>query len=250
MVHRLTPAALGVTLPGMDSHPVAIVTGAGSGIGRAICQRLAARGYRVALVGRTEEKLLATGSDLPAGSWAAVPADVADPAQARGLVGAVQQRLGRLDVLVNNAGWSPSKPIAEHTDEDIRAIFAVNTIGPIAAIAAALPVFTAQGSGCVVNVSSVASEDPFPGLSVYGGAKAAMNTITLGIANECGDAVRAYCVAPGAVETDLLRSIIDTDALPPEKTLDPSEVAAVIEQCVLGERPEPSGSTIFVRSPS
>jgi len=237
--------------------PVTLITGAGSGIGRATAVRLAGAGHRVALAGRREESLRETGGllGIDDGDWAALPADIADPEIAAALPGRVVAAFGRLDAVVNNAGWTPMKPVADHTPEDVAAIFGVNAIGPTLICIAALRIMqdqnTASQCGRIVNISSMASGDPFPGLSVYGGAKASLNTLTKGIMNEAGDAstVKAFCVAPGAVETDLLRSILSADDLPGSACLTPDDIARAITACVLGERDDEAGETIWLPSP-
>jgi NAD(P)-dependent dehydrogenase (short-subunit alcohol dehydrogenase family) len=236
-----------------DTRPVALITGAGTGIGLATALLLARAGHRIAMVGRRESVLRDAGATLgeEGPDWAALGADVADPAQALALPSRVVSQFGRLDALVNNAGWTPLKPVADHTPEDVAQIFAVNTIGPVLLLIGCLRVMQDGEGGRIVNVSSRASADPFPGLCVYGGAKAALNTLTKGLANELGaqSAVRVFCVAPGAVETPLLRSIIPESALPREACLAPEDVGAVIADCVLGRRDAESGSTIWVNSP-
>lgn len=235
-----------------DSKPVTLVTGAGSGIGRATAIRLAKAGHRVALSGRREASLRETGAllGIDDAEWAALPADIADPVAATALPERVIAAFGRLDAVVNNAGWTPMKPVSEHTPEDVAAIFAVNAIGPTLICIAALAIMSKQNAGRIVNVSSMASGDPFPGLSVYGGAKASLNTLTKGIMNEAGKSkIKAFCVAPGAVETDLLRSILSADDLPGSACLTPDDVAKVIAACVLGERDDEAGETIWLPSP-
>jgi NAD(P)-dependent dehydrogenase (short-subunit alcohol dehydrogenase family) len=239
-----------------DNRPVAVVTGAGSGIGRAVALALAThreRPHRIVLVGRREAPLRESGTHIgtEGEDWAALTADIADSEQASSLPDRAAACFGRLDAVVNNAGWTPMKPVWEHTAEDIAAIYGVNAIGPVLITVAAVRRFRGQGGGRVVQVSSIASDDPFPGLSVYGGAKAGLNTLTKGLANELGpdSPVRTFCVAPGAVETELLRSIVPTDALPTEACLTPGQVAEVVVACAVGERDAESGQTIWMPSP-
>jgi NAD(P)-dependent dehydrogenase (short-subunit alcohol dehydrogenase family) len=236
-----------------SDRPVALVTGAGSGIGLATARLLARSGFRVALAGRRLEPLREAGAGLGADGedWVALPADVSVTEQARLLVGRVLDAFGRIDAVVNNAGWTPMKPVSACTSDDVERLFAVNAIGPIVITIEALRHMQETGSGRIVQVSSMASGDPFPGLTVYGGAKAALNTLTKGIANEVGreGGIRVFSVAPGAVETPLLRSILPEDQLPTEACLTPGAVAEVIGACVRGERDAESGETIWVPSP-
>jgi NAD(P)-dependent dehydrogenase (short-subunit alcohol dehydrogenase family) len=236
----------------VSAASVAIVTGAGSGIGRGAAGLLAAAGWRVALVGRGRAALERVARD--AGSSAAertlvLARDVGRPDDARAIVVETVARWGRLDALVSNAGTAPVRDI-EATDEALLAeVFAVNAFGPALAIARAWPTFVRQRSGVIVNVSSMAAVDPFPGFFVYAASKAAVASLVRSAAREgAAIGVRAYAVAPGAVETPMLRAIVSEDDLPRSATLDPAGVARVIVECVLGHRPEPSGSTILMPS--
>lgn len=229
--------------------PVAIVTGAGSGIGRATCELLSARGYRLVLVGRRIARLQHTGYTLKS-EWAAISADVADPQQIRRTMESALARFGRIDALVNNAGFAPMAAIEHHTPELIQRVFAVNAIGPALAVAAVWPTMLAQGSGQIVNVSSFATIDPFPGFFAYAAAKAAVNLLALSASNEGrSHGVRAFAVAPGAVETEMLRSIASVEAIPPDRALSARAVAEVIVACATGERDDETGRTILVPSP-
>lgn len=239
-----------------DQRPVALITGAGSGIGRAAAIALAGPGrgaHRLVLVGRRDAALRETGDAIGAEGedWAALPADLSDAAQASALVRRAAEAFGRLDAVINNAGWSPLKPAWDLTDDEVHAILGVNAIGPILVSIEAVRLFRERNAGRLVQVSSVASDDPFPGLGVYGAAKASLNTLTTGLANELGDGspIRVFCVAPGAVETDLLRSIISEDAMPTEACLTPEAVAGVIADCASGARDAESGRTIWMPSP-
>jgi 3-oxoacyl-[acyl-carrier protein] reductase len=101
----------------------------------------------------------------------------------------------------------------------------------------------------IVNVSSVSAIDPFPGLSIYGATKGAINALTRGCANEGRDVgIRAFAVAPGAVETAMLRAIASEEQLPRTATLTPEQVAGVIVACAVGERDEENGGVIVVPS--
>ncbi len=234
----------------MSDTPVAIVTGAGSGIGRATAEVLAGAGYRLALVGRRDGTLEETMNAIAARSIASqemlsIPADVGDEHQARSVVDVTFEQWQRVDALVNNAGFAPLANIADTDVDLVYRTFAVNTFGPAHLIARAWPIFTRQGGGCIVNVSSRATSDPFPGFFVYAATKSALESFTRSAAQEgAAHGIRAYSVAPGAVETAALRGLFSEQALPREAALDPLDVARVIGECVLGRRPEPSGSVI------
>ncbi|MEC9373197.1 MAG: SDR family oxidoreductase [Planctomycetota bacterium] len=239
-------------------HPVAIVTGAGSGIGRAVSVALAERGWRVALAARTQESLEETSDlvdeayqqsakhvELPAAL--VVPTDVADPRAVRAMIERVREAFGRIDALVNNAGLAPLAPIEKTDPEMLSDVFAVNTLGTGYAIHEVWPIFKRQRRGVIVNVSSMASRDPFPGFFAYAAAKATVNLFAYSCAKEGAEyGIRAFAVAPGAVETPMLRALFDERTVPPDAAASPEDVADVIVGCILGERDDANGSTIFL----
>ena len=241
-------------MPPNRPPPVAIITGAGSGIGRTVAIRLARSGHAVVLVGRRIGALEETLSMLPEGAQGhCVSADVGDSEQAASIVAVAVDRFGRLDVLVNNAGLAPLKPIDQTTPDMIEEVYAVNAVGPACTIAAAWPVFKRQFSqrrtgplgACIVNVSTLGTIDPFPGFFAYAAAKAALNVMARSCASEGRPfGIRAFSVAPGAVETEMLRTLFPPSVLPTEKCLAPDRVAEEILACVLGERNDHNGKTI------
>jgi NAD(P)-dependent dehydrogenase (short-subunit alcohol dehydrogenase family) len=240
---------MGTVPPG--SSPVAFITGAGSGIGLAIASQLARVGYSLALVGRRRELLEEAARSLAIADRAMVlPADVGNIAAIGEAVQRCAGHFGRLDVLVNNAGHAPLLPIEQSTPENLDECFRINAIGPAYAIARAWPIFKRQRKGCVVNVSTMATADPFPGFSLYAAAKAGVNLLAKSCAKEGREfGIRAFSVAPGAVETPLLRSVFNESQIPTSKCLSPDEVARVVVECITGARDSMNGETIFVPSP-
>ena len=232
-------------------HPVAIVTGSGSGIGREIAKLLHAQGYRVALVGRREATLDQTGNQMdPSGKgWISIEADIGQREDRSRVISTTLKELGRIDAIVNNAGVGTHQRLAEMPLATLESCFAINAIGPIDLVGLAMTELVLR-KGCVVNVSSMAIVDPFDGLGVYGCTKAALDGLTRCVHNEYGAlGVKAYTVAPGAVETAMLRSIVSSDDLPTESTLSALSVAQRVVSCVIGECDEASGSTILMKSP-
>ncbi len=233
-----------------SNQPVAIVTGGGSGIGRAVAIGLGAKGYRLVLVGRRLEPLLETGQFLghQGDDWMAFDADIASCHDRKKMISQTLDGFGRIDSVINNAGLGTCKSLGDLDEAEILDLFAVNAIGPIELVRLALPELI-KSKGCVVNVASMAIVDPFVGLGVYGCAKAAVDGLTRAIQNEYGEqGVRAYTVAPGAVETEMLRSIVSEEMLPTDQTLSPETVAGKIIGCITGEVAQASGSTIFIDS--
>ena len=240
--------------PPMSTAEVAVITGAGSGIGRSIALRMAVLGYRLVLVGRNEERLERTVRAIEhtgaEPEVLIVPADVAVAGQAASVVDLAIEQWGSLDVLVNNAGVVHMAPLRDSDEDLLYQTFATNTFGPAILIARAWPHMVRHRRGCVVNVTSMATIDPFPGLAVYAASKCALDSFTRSIHNEGGShGIRAFTVAPGAVETDMLRGLFSSEQLPKDQTLDPSDIADIVIACVRGERDDEAGRCIAVPSP-
>ncbi len=233
----------------MAEERIAIVTGAGSGIGRAVSVQLGGAGYCVVLVSRNRETLEQT-AELVDGETFIYPADVSDADAVTMLIEDVLASFGRIDALVHVAGFAEVLPIEQVTPEHWRRTVDVNLTAAVLLTAAAWPTFKSQGAGVIVNVSSMASIDPFPGFATYAAAKIGLNMFTQCTARE-GEAIglKAVAVAPGAVETPMLRSMFDETMIPKDKALNPDDVAAVICGCVTGERDFKNGETIAVSSP-
>lgn len=230
--------------------PVALITGAGSGIGLSTAQLLASEGWAIVLAGRRAEALEHAVSTLGGGDHHCIPTDVSDPNSCQRLVDRAIELVGRIDALVNNAGFAPLVPLARHTPELVRETFEINAMGPANLILAVWPHMVRRKAGRIVNVSSIATVDPFPGFFAYAAAKASVELMAKSIAKEGASAgIRAFAVAPGAVETAMLRSIIPEKSLPREKVLEPHVVARVIVDCAAGRRDAENGRTIVVPSP-
>lgn len=235
----------------MSEHRSAIVTGAGSGIGRATALLLAEAGYRVTLVGRTREKLQQTAAQFSDEDAAVVwPADLTHPQASATIVRQTLTHFGRIDAIAHIAGDAPLLPIEQLTPEIVQRCLGTNLAAAAYLAAAAWPVFKQQHDGVIVNVSSMASLDPYPGFALYAAAKLGVNMFTRCLAQE-GEAIglRAVTIAPGAVETPMLRALFDETRIPPRCTLSPAEVARVIVQCITGQRTFAPGELIVMNSP-
>lgn len=226
----------------------AIVSGAGRGIGRAIALRMARTGGRVALVARTRAELESAARDVEqaGGRAMAIEADVSALESAARIVDAAAAKFGRIDVLVNNAGVAPVGSIESFSDADFDRLTGVNMAAVFRLSRAVWPVMKRQGGGTIVNISSVAAVDPFPGLGVYGASKAWVSLFSKAAAEEgrgCGICV--FAVAPGAVETRMLRSAFPD--IPSDATLDPDQVASVVVSLCDPAMAAATGQTLFVR---
>jgi 3-oxoacyl-[acyl-carrier protein] reductase len=225
---------------------VAIITGAGRGIGRATAIELARHSYQLALVSRTSAELQETAT--LAGNGLVIQADVSEPKAPASIVAKAIERFGRVDALVHCAGLAPSRPIAEMSASEWRAVIDTNLSAAFFLCQAVWKVFEKQGGGVIVNISSAAARDPFPGFAAYGAAKAAINLFGLSAAREgAAVGIRVHTIAPGAVETKMLRDLFSAGQVPPEKTLDPQDVAKVVAQCVRGDLRYTSGETIYLQ---
>src|SRR5688572_22739348 len=228
---------------------VAVITGAGRGIGRAVAVELARGGYRLSLASRSRGELEATLRAAGVGgreAGIAVPTDVSRAEEVDRLVRATVDRFGRVDAVVHCAGLAPVRTITEMSVEEWRAVIDTNLSAAFYLCRSAWPVFEKQRAGVVVNVSSFASRDPFPGFAAYGAAKAGVNLFGLATARE-GEriGVRVHTVAPAAVETGMFRQILTPEQYPADKTLAPEDVAKVIADCVAGSLKYTSGEVIY-----
>ncbi|HOY60294.1 MAG TPA: SDR family NAD(P)-dependent oxidoreductase [Verrucomicrobiota bacterium] len=216
----------------------AVVTGAGSGVGQAVVLALAARGWRVALVGRREEKLRGTiaRAGAPASALLPCPCDVADSDAVNAMAERVRREFGAIDVLVNAAGTNtPNRALAVLSPADYHAMINTNLNGAYYCVQAFLPQMRARQSGTIVNVVSDAGKAASPKAGpAYVASKFGLAGLTQSInAEERGHGVRACAVFPGDIDTPLLEkrpTLPDADAR--RRMLQPSDVAACVLHCI------------------
>jgi NADP-dependent 3-hydroxy acid dehydrogenase YdfG len=187
---------------------VVVVTGASSGIGEATARHLAQQGAHVVVGARRTDRLEGLAKELRAGG-AHIEHQMLDVTRrdsVEAFVGLAQNRFGRIDALVNNAGLMPLSPLpALHVDEWERMVD-VNIKGVLYGIAAVLPIFEKQGFGHVINVSSIAAYRVVPTAAVYCATKAAVNFITEGLRQE-SRTIRTTIISPGVTESELGNSV-------------------------------------------
>ena len=221
---------------------VALVTGASRGIGRAVAERLAVAGATIAAQYRRDraaaDGLLAV---LPPGEHLALAADVADPEQVRRLVAEVVERLGRVDVLVNNAGVYEAHPVLETGyaawQDSWRRTLDTNLVGPANLVHAVAPHMVAAGGGRIINITSRGAFRGEPDHAAYGASKAGLNSFSQSMARALAPhGIVVTAVAPGFVETDMAEPYLhgpDGDAVraqsPLGRAATPDEVARVVE---------------------
>jgi NAD(P)-dependent dehydrogenase (short-subunit alcohol dehydrogenase family) len=190
------------------AKPVALVTGASTGIGRAIALRLAQDGFEVYGTSRKAQPSEA-GSSL---HW--LELDVTSDASVLACVEALRTRAGRLDVLVNNAGYLVGGAVEEVSLLQAKAEFETNFFGPVRVIQAVLPMLRAQGSGTIVNVTSLAALVPLPFWGFYNASKAALESLTETLREELRPfGVRVCAVEPGSIKTPFYAVDTKADAL-------------------------------------
>jgi NAD(P)-dependent dehydrogenase (short-subunit alcohol dehydrogenase family) len=190
---------------------VAVVTGGGTGLGRAIARRFGLEGAQVVVNGRRPEPIRSVAAEIAAagGQALAIPADVTRPADIASLIHATLDAWGRLDVLVNNAGILVSRTTAaECSEQDWARTLEADLTAVFRCSQAALPELR-KTRGNIVNVSSVAGLKGSPSVAAYAAAKAGVVNLSKTMALECArDGVRVNAVCPGFVETDLNRGYV------------------------------------------
>ena len=230
---------------------VVIVTGASAGIGRETAREFARRGARVVLAARREGRLreLATEIEAAGGEALVVPADVARTEDIDRIVRATLDRFGRIDVLVNNAGFGFSGAIEETSEANMRELLDVNYMGAFNAIRAVLPHMRAQRRGHIVNVASVVGKLGFPFHGAYSATKFAMIGLTEALRGELeGSGVTATVVLPGTTRTDFFdvqRTADGAASAPTGPQQSPEVVARAIVRSLHRPTPEVNMVSIY-----
>jgi NAD(P)-dependent dehydrogenase (short-subunit alcohol dehydrogenase family) len=189
----------------VSERRVAIVTGAGTGIGAAIARRLASDGLELVLVGRRREPLEAVRAELAGRTrTVALSADVGEPSAPASIVERARAEFGRIDVVVNNAAVIRTGALDAFDRDQFDHHYAVNVAGPFFLLAQALPLLRAADDAAVVNISSSVGSIVKPGNMLYGSTKAALEYLTRAWAYELAvDGIRVNCIAPGPVDTPI-----------------------------------------------
>ncbi|MBF6059556.1 SDR family oxidoreductase [Nocardia terpenica] len=220
----------------MNQSKTVLVTGASSGIGEAVAAHLAGAGHHDVAGARRIDRLQALAERAGGGLYP-VRLDVTDRADVAAFVAAARERTGRVDVLINNAGVMPLSRLDSLLVEEWDRMIDVNIRGLLHGIAAALPVFTTQGSGHFVTIASIGAHQVVPTGAVYSGTKYAAWAITEGLRQECDPSIRVTTVSPGVVTSELADSITDPGAAEAMRTyrshaITPDAIAAAVSYAI------------------
>jgi acetoacetyl-CoA reductase len=216
---------------------VALVTGGGRGIGRAICERLLGRGVRIAAgYSRNSAAAEELQQKYPDAEVSIHQGNIGEAEDCKRVVDEVMDRYGQLDVLVNNAGITVDKTVRKMSFEDWDRVIQVNLNGAFYMSSTALPVMLEQGSGRIINISSVIGEKGSVGQANYAAAKSGLFGLTMTLALETAKkGITVNAVTPGYIETDMFGDVPDkikeqiVNTIPAGRLGKPDEVARVVE---------------------
>ncbi|MFJ7750862.1 SDR family NAD(P)-dependent oxidoreductase [Arthrobacter sp. NPDC097144] len=240
---------------GKLNSKIAVVTGAGSGIGRAIAEQLAAEGATVVVSDINAESAKETAAALGNNS-VGLRVDVTSRESVDEMVEAVTGEFGRIDILVNNAGWDKVEPFLGSKISDWDRVIAINLYGTLHCSQAVLKVMADQGSGSVINIGSDAGRVGSSGEAVYSAAKGGVVALSKTLAREMARSnVNVNCVCPGPADTPLFAGISDENpklrqalerAIPMRRLAQPSDLAAAVVFFASDEASYITGQTLSV----
>ncbi|MBW1207272.1 SDR family oxidoreductase [Escherichia coli] len=204
---------------------IAVVTGAGSGIGEAIATLLHEEGVKVILAGRNKDKLQNVANQLAQDSVKVVPTDVTKKEEVDELIKIAQQTFGGLDIVINSAGQMLSSKITDYQVDEWDSMIDVNIKGTLYTVQAALPTMLEQSSGHLINIASISGFEVTKSSTIYSATKAAVHTITQGLEKELAKTgVKVTSISPGMVDTAITAAYNPSD----RKKLDPQDIAEAV----------------------
>ncbi|MBS3518649.1 SDR family oxidoreductase [Staphylococcus aureus] len=204
---------------------IAVVTGAGSGIGEAIATLLHEEGAKVVLAGRNKDKLQNVANQLAQDSVKVVPTDVTKKEEVDELIKMAQQTFGGLDIVINSAGQMLSSKITDYQVDEWDSMIDVNIKGTLYTAKAALPTMLEQSSGHLINIASISGFEVTKSSTIYSATKAAVHTITQGLEKELAKTgVKVTSISPGMVDTAITATYNPTD----HKKLEPQDIAEAV----------------------
>lgn len=204
---------------------IAVVTGAGSGIGEAIATLLHEEGAKVVLAGRNKDKLQNVANQLAQDSVKVVPTDVTKKEEVDELIKIAQQTFGGLDIVINSAGQMLSSKITDYQVDEWDSMIDVNIKGTLYTAQVALPTMLEQSSGHLINIASISGFEVTKSSTIYSATKAAVHTITQGLEKELAKTgVKVTSISPGMVDTAITAAYNPSD----RKKLDPQDIAEAV----------------------
>ncbi|HEA5872506.1 TPA: SDR family oxidoreductase [Staphylococcus aureus] len=204
---------------------IAVVTGAGSGIGEAIATLLHEEGAKVVLAGRNKDKLQNVANQLAQDSVKVVPTDVTKKEEVDELIKMAQQTFGGLDIVINSAGQMLSSKITDYQVDEWDSMIDVNIKGTLYTAKAALPTMLEQSSGHLINIASISGFEVTKSSTIYSATKAAVHTITQVLEKELAKTgVKVTSISPGMVDTAITATYNPTD----RKKLEPQDIAEAV----------------------
>lgn len=204
---------------------IAVVTGAGSGIGEAIATLLHEEGAKVVLAGRNKDKLQNVANQLAQDSVKVVPTDVTKKEEVDELIKIAQQTFDGLDIVINSAGQMLSSKITDYQVDEWDSMIDVNIKGTLYTAQAALPTMLEQSSGHLINIASISGFEVTKSSTIYSATKAAVHTITQGLEKELAKTgVKVTSISPGMVDTAITAAYNPSD----RKKLDPQDIAEAV----------------------
>ncbi|MCQ1477257.1 SDR family oxidoreductase [Staphylococcus aureus] len=204
---------------------IAVVTGAGSGIGEAIATLLHEEGAKVVLAGRNKDKLQNVANQLAQDSVKVVPTDVTKKEEVDELIKIAQQTFGGLDIVINSAGQMLSSKITDYQVDEWDSMIDVNIKGTLYTAQASLPTMLEQSSGHLINIASISGFEVTKSSTIYSATKAAVHTITQGLEKELAKTgVKVTSISPGMVDTAITAAYNPSD----RKKLDPQDIAEAV----------------------
>ncbi|HEH3077629.1 SDR family oxidoreductase [Staphylococcus aureus] len=204
---------------------IAVVTGAGSGIGEAIATLLHEEGVKVILAGRNKDKLQNVANQLAQDSVKVVPTDVTKKEEVDELIKIAQQTFGGLDIVINSAGQMLSSKITDYQVDEWDSMIDVNIKGTLYTAQAALPTMLEQSSGHLINIASISGFEVTKSSTIYSATKAEVHTITQGLEKELAKTgVKVTSISPGMVDTAITAAYNPTD----RKKLEPQDIAEAV----------------------
>jgi meso-butanediol dehydrogenase/(S,S)-butanediol dehydrogenase/diacetyl reductase len=244
---------------------VALITGAGSGIGAAIAKRFVADGARICMTGRRQAKLDEVTQSLPAGTVATCSGDVTKLEDAERMVAKALELSGKLDVLVNNAAIDPGGATVVETDPEIwRSVLETNLTGPFYLMKVSIPHMIQGGGGSIINIASLGGVVCLPGMPAYCASKGGLIMLTKQVALDFGPSkIRCNAVCPGGTRTEMLekslsplREVLGTDLdgvfecissmVPLRRTAKPGEIAGICSYLASDDSEFMTGAVLLV----